>query len=132
MAAIPDQFRDLLEQKKAFASLATVMPDGSPQVTPVWFDCEGDTIRVNTAKGRTKARNMTPGAPVALVIMDPDNPYRHIQVRGRVRRTTEQGADSHIDSLARKYLGKDKYPWARPGEQRLLVEIEPSSVSVMG
>lgn len=132
MAAIPDQFLDLLQQKKAFAHLATVMPDGSPQVTPVWFDYQGGAIRVNTAKGRVKARNMKEGALVALSIMDPDNPYRHIQVRGRVRRATEAGADSHIDSLAKKYLGKDQYPWRRPGEVRLTVEIEPTSASVMG
>jgi PPOX class probable F420-dependent enzyme len=132
MAAIPDNYLDLVQQKKAFANLATVMPDGSPQVTPVWLDYQGGVIRVNTAKGRIKARNMTEGAPVALAIMDPDNPYRHIQVRGRVRRVTEEGANSHIDSLAMKYLGKDKYPFSRPGEVRLLVEIEPMSVSVMG
>jgi PPOX class probable F420-dependent enzyme len=132
MSAIPDQFLDLLQQKKAFAHLATVMPDGSPQVTPVWFDYQGGTIRVNTAKGRVKARNMQEGARVALSIMDPDNPYRHIQVRGRVRRATEEGADSHIDALAKKYLGKDTYPFRRAGEVRLTVEIEPTSASVMG
>ncbi len=132
MIAIPDNFRDLIEQKKAFANLATVMPDGSPQVTPVWFDFKGDTLRVNTAKGRVKARNMHEGAPVALAIMDPDNPYRYIQVRGRVLRQTEQGADAHIDSLAKKYLGQDKYPYAKPGEVRLVVEIEPTSVSAVG
>jgi PPOX class probable F420-dependent enzyme len=129
MAAIPDNFLDLLKQKKSFASLATVMPDGSPQVTPVWFDYQDDgTIRVNTAKGRVKARNMTEGAPVALAIMDPDNPYRHIQIRGRVRRATEQGADAHIDSLAKKYLGKDKYPFRAPGEVRVLMKIAPDKV----
>jgi PPOX class probable F420-dependent enzyme len=132
MATIPDSFSDLLQQKKAFAHLATIMPDGTPQVTPVWFDYQDGTIRVNTAKGRVKARNMKEGAPVALAIMDPDNPYRHIQVRGRVRRMTEQGADSHINALAKKYLGQDKYPYAQPGEVRLTVEIEPTSVSVMG
>jgi len=132
MATIPDPFLDLMQQKKAFAHLATVMPDGSPQVTPVWFDYQGGAIRVNTAKGRVKARNMAEGARVALSIMDPDNPYRHIQVRGRVRRATEQGADAHIDALAKKYMGKDTYPFRRPGEVRLLVEIEPTSVSVMG
>jgi PPOX class probable F420-dependent enzyme len=132
MVAIPDQFLDLLQQKKAFASLATVMPDGTPQVTPVWFDYNDGTFRVNTAKGRVKASNMQEGAPVALVIIDPDNPYRYIQVRGRARHTTEQGADAHIDSLAKKYLGKDKYPYSAPGEVRLLVEIEPTSVSVLG
>src|SRR5208283_4717860 len=128
MAAIPDKYLDLLQQKKAFANLATVMPDGTPQVTPVWFDYTGGTIRVNTARGRTKARNMTQGAPVALAIMDPENPYRHIQVRGRVRRTTEDGAAAHIDSLAKKYLGQDKYPFAQPGEVRVLFEIEPAAV----
>jgi PPOX class probable F420-dependent enzyme len=132
MTAIPDKYLDLVQQKKAFANLATVMPDGSPQVTPVWLDYQGGVIRVNTAKGRIKARNMTEGARVALAVMDPDDPYRHIQVRGRVRRVTEEGANAHIDSLAKKYLGKDKYPFSRPGEVRLLVEIEPVSVSVMG
>jgi PPOX class probable F420-dependent enzyme len=132
MTAIPDKYLDLVQQKKAFANLATVMPDGSPQVTPVWLDYQGGVIRVNTAKGRIKARNMTEGARVALAVMDPDDPYRHIQVRGRVRRVTEEGANAHIDSLAKKYLGKDKYPFSRPGEVRLLVEIEPMSVSVMG
>jgi len=132
MTTIPDKFLDLLQQKKAFADLATVMPDGSPQVTPVWFDYRDGVIRVNTAKGRVKARNMKPGAPVALAIMDPDNPYRYIQIRGRVKREVEQGADAHIDSLAKKYLGKDKYPWAQAGQVRVIYEIEPKSASTMG
>jgi PPOX class probable F420-dependent enzyme len=132
MAAIPDKFLDLLRDKKAFANLATVMPDGTPQVTPVWFDYTDGAIRVNTAKGRTKARNMKEGAPVALAIMDPDNAYRYIQIRGRVRRVTEAGADRHIDSLAKKYLGKDKYPFAQPGEVRVMYEIEPYAVNAMG
>ncbi|HYB11275.1 MAG TPA: PPOX class F420-dependent oxidoreductase [Alphaproteobacteria bacterium] len=132
MAAIPDKYLDLLRQKKAFANLATVMPDGSPQVTPVWFDYDHGVIRVNTAKGRVKARNMKEGSAVALAIMDPDNPYRHIQVRGRVKRMTEEGASKHIDSLAKKYLGQDKYPYAQPGEVRIMYEIEPMSASVMG
>ncbi|HXQ68524.1 MAG TPA: PPOX class F420-dependent oxidoreductase [Alphaproteobacteria bacterium] len=132
MAAIPEKYLDLLEKKKAFASLATVMPDGSPQVTPVWVDYKGGAIRVNTAKGRVKARNMKEGSRVALAILDPDNPYRHIQVRGRVKRVTEQGADAHIDALAKKYLGQDKYPYRQPGEVRLIYEIEPISTTVMG
>ena len=125
MAVIPDQYVDLLTQKKAFAGLATVMPDGSPQVTPVWFDYTNGLIRENTAKGRVKQRNMQQGSPVALSIMDPDNPYRYIQVRGKVSRMTEQGANAHIDSLAKKYLDKDKYPFAQPGEVRVLYEITP-------
>jgi PPOX class probable F420-dependent enzyme len=132
MATIPDKYRDLLETKKAFASLATLMPDGSPQVTPVWFDYRGVIVRVNTAKGRVKARNLKPGARVALAIVDPDNPYRYLQIRGRVRDVTEQGANQHIDSLAKKYLGRDKYPYAKPGEVRIMAEIEPMSASGSG
>jgi PPOX class probable F420-dependent enzyme len=133
MAAIPEKYLDLLQlQKKAFANLATTMPDGSPQVTPVWFDYRDGLIWVNTAKGRVKARNMKTGVPVALAIMDPDNPYRYLQIRGRVGRIIEQGADADIDKLAKKYLGKDKYPWGRPGEVRVTYEIEPASASGMG
>jgi PPOX class probable F420-dependent enzyme len=131
MATIPDSYLDLLQQKKAFANLATVMADGSPQVTPVWFDYVDGVIRVNTAKGRVKSRTLKPGAPVALAIMDPDNPYRYVQIRGQVRRAVEQGADAHIDSLAKKYLGKDTYPFRQPGEVRVMYEIEPTSVSGM-
>ena len=102
MALIPDNFLDLLTTKKAFAAIATVMKDGSPQVTPIWFDYTDGKIRVNTARGRVKSRTMRKGAPVALAISDPDDAYRYLQVRGRVSNVTEQGADEHIDSLARK------------------------------
>ncbi len=132
MATIPDQYLDLLQQKKAFANLATVMPDGSPQVTPVWFDYTNGVIRVNSAKGRTKTRNMKEGASVALAIMDPDNAYRYLQIRGRVTRVSEEGAAAHIDTLAKKYLGQDKYPWSRPGEVRVMFGITPEAVQAMG
>jgi PPOX class probable F420-dependent enzyme len=132
MAAIPDAYLDLFTQKKAFADLATVMPDGSPQVTPVWFDYTNGVIRVNTAKGRVKQRNMKEGSPVALSIMDPDNAYRYVQVRGKVTRMTEEGASAHIDSLAKKYLGKDKYPFHQPGDVRVTYEITPAAVQTMG
>ena len=132
MARIPDNYLDLLNQKKAFASLATIMANGSPQVTPVWFDYHAGNIRVNTAKGRVKSRTLKSGAPVALAIMDPDNPYRYVQIRGRVSRAVETGADTHIDSLAKKYLGKETYPFRQPGEVRIMFEIEPESVSGMG
>jgi hypothetical protein len=132
MVEIPAAFHDLLTGKKAFASLATLMPDGSPQVTPVWFDYTNGNIRVNTAKGRVKARNMQEGARVALSIQDPDNAYRYIQVRGRVARVTEQGAAEHIDSLAKKYLGKDRYPWHQPNDVRVIYEITPLAAQAMG
>jgi PPOX class probable F420-dependent enzyme len=127
---IPSQFLDLF-QKKAFASLATVMPDGTPQVTPVWVDYDGGSVIVNSARGRRKDKNMKLGASVALAIMDPDNPYRHLQVRGRVSEVTEQGADDHIDRMAKKYLGKDKYPFRQPGEVRVIYKITPTSSSGM-
>ncbi|HTT00910.1 MAG TPA: PPOX class F420-dependent oxidoreductase [Steroidobacteraceae bacterium] len=128
MATTLSQFADLLQHKKPIAALATIMPDGSPQLTPVWFDYDGKHIRVNTAKGRVKARNMQEGARVALMILDPDNPYRYVQIRGRIAAATESGADAHIDSLAKKYLGKDKYPYRQPGEVRIRYEIEPLAV----
>jgi PPOX class probable F420-dependent enzyme len=131
MIEIPENYRQLLHQK-AFANLATVMADGTPQVTPVWFDFTDGVVRVNTARGRIKSRTLRVGAPVALAIMDPDNPYRYVQIRGRVRRAAEDGADAHIDSLAKKYLGTDTYPFRQPGEVRVMYEIEPTSVSGMG
>jgi PPOX class probable F420-dependent enzyme len=132
MVAIPEKFLDLFTGKKAFANIATVMPDGTPQVTPVWFDYTGGKLRINTARGRVKDKNMKAGAPVALAIMDPDNPYRYIQVRGTVTGETEKGANEHIDSLAKKYMGVDKYPFHAPDSTRVIYEIEPKSVQVMG
>lgn len=128
---IPDQFKDLFK-KVAFAHLATIMPDGSPQVTPVWFDYDGNHFRVNSAKGRIKDKNMRRNRKVALSIQDPDNPYRYLGVRGEVVETTEQGADDHIDALAQKYLGKSKYPSRGPGEVRVIYKIRPEKVSTMG
>jgi PPOX class probable F420-dependent enzyme len=132
MVAIPEKYMDLMTEKAPLANVATVMSDGSPQVTPVWFDYKDGKLRINSAKGRVKARTMTEGAKVALAIVDPDNDYRYIQVRGVVSKVTEEGADAHIDSLAKKYLGKDKYPYAQPGEVRLMFEIEPQATQTMG
>jgi PPOX class probable F420-dependent enzyme len=133
MTTFPDTHQDLLApDKKAFAFLATVQPDGTPQVTPVWFDTADGKVRINTARGRVKDRNMTQNAAVAVAIMEPSNPYRYLQVRGRVARILEEGADEHIDHLAKKYLGKDKYPFRQPGEQRVIYEIEPTSFQKMG
>ncbi|MBF6560802.1 MAG: PPOX class F420-dependent oxidoreductase [Candidatus Binataceae bacterium] len=129
---IPETHLDLLTGKKAFANVATVMKDGTPQVTPIWFDYANGKIRINTARGRVKARTLKQNGAVALAIMDPDNPYRYIQVRGRVISIAEQGADAHIDGLAKKYLGQDKYPFRQPGEVRVMYEIEPTSAQAMG
>lgn len=128
MAAIPEKYLDLLApNKKSFAHLATLMKDGSPQVTPVWFDLTDGRIRVNTARGRVKDRNLKVGSRVALSISDPDNPYRYVQVRGKIVNETEQGADAHIDSLAKKYMGVDSYPFRTPAEKRVIYVIEPTS-----
>jgi PPOX class probable F420-dependent enzyme len=132
MIEIPAKFADLLNDKtKAFAAIATVMKDGSPQVTPVWFDMDGGKIRINTATGRVKSRTMKEGSKVALAIMDPANPYRYIQIRGKVTKATQTGADPHIDKLSHKYMGKD-YPFREPGVSRIMMEIEPESVQTMG
>jgi PPOX class probable F420-dependent enzyme len=130
-ATIPDTFEDLFT-KKAFAHLGTLMPDGSPQVTPVWCDRDGTFIRVNTAKGRVKDRNMRRDGRVSLSIIDPENPYRHLAVQGEVAEITEKDADTHIDRLAKKYLGQDKYPFRQPGEARVIYKIRPLRVSTMG
>ena len=97
----------------------------------MWFDYTNGKLRVNVAKGRVKIRNMKQGAPVAMSIMDPDNAYRYVQVRGTVTHVTEDGARAHIDTLSRKYLGKD-YPWSKPGETRVMFEIEPAATQGMG
>jgi PPOX class probable F420-dependent enzyme len=132
-ATIPEAFRPLLgDDVKAYANLGTLFADGSPQVTPVWFDSVDGEIRVNSAKGRAKDRNMRRDARVALAIMDPANPYRYVQIRGRIERVTEDGADAHIDRLAKKYLGADTYPFRQPGEVRVIYVIRPERVTTMG
>jgi len=123
MTGIPDSYRDIFG-KKAFAHLATVGADGTPRVTPVWVDYDGTYVRFNTARGRVKDRNLGRNPTVALSIQDPDNPYRYIQVRGRVE-ATESGAEAHIDSLSKKYLGKDIYPYRQPGEVRVMYKVFP-------
>ncbi len=118
-----------LIQKKSFAHLATIMPDGSPQVTPVWIDYDGENILVNSARGRQKDRNIKRNRNVAVSILDPHDPYRYFQVRGTVEEITERGAEDHIDKMAMKYLGLETYPYRRPGEVRVLYKIKPESVT---
>ena len=127
---IPAAFLDLF-QKPAFAHLTTLMPDGSPQVSPVWCELDGAHVVINSAKGRQKDRNMRRDARVALAISDPANPYRYLQVRGQVDAITESGADAHIDKLSHKYMGKD-YPFRAPGEVRVIYRIRPEHVQTMG
>ena len=128
---IPEQYLDLFKSR-AFANLATLMPDGSPQVTPVWVEFDGTHILVNSARGRQKDRNMKRNPSVSLAISDPRNPYRYLEVRGRVVEITEAGASEHIDKLTKKYLGVDEYPNRAPGEVRVMYKVEPLRVSFMG
>lgn len=128
---IPSAFIELF-QKQAFAHLATLNADGSPQVTPVWVDFDGSHVIVNTARGRLKDRNLQRDKRVALSITDPANPYRYLGINGRVVRMTEDGADAHIDKMAKKYLNQDKYPFRAPNEVRVLVTIEPTKVHTVG
>jgi PPOX class probable F420-dependent enzyme len=128
---IPEKFLDLFD-KKAFANLATLMPDGTPQVTPVWVDFDGSHVLVNSARGRQKDKNMKHNPAVSLALSDPENPYRYLEVRGRVTEITEEGASEHIDKMAKKYMGVDKYPGRQPGEVRVLYKIEPQHVTSMG
>jgi PPOX class probable F420-dependent enzyme len=132
MATIPASHADLLTTKPAFAHLATVNVDGSPQVTPVWIDYDGTNVIVNTARGRVKAKNVAREPRVALSITDPENPYRYLGIRGRVVEITENGGDAHIDKMAKKYLGKDSYPFRTPGEVRLVVKIAADKIHTNG
>ena len=131
MAAFPDKYLDLF-QKKSFGSLTTLMPDGQPQTTPVWVDYVNGEVWVNSALGRQKDRNVRRDPRVAIAIIDADNPYRYVEVRGRVTGITEQGADEHIDRMAKKYLGQDKYPFRQPGEKRVIYKIAIEHAHAMG
>jgi PPOX class probable F420-dependent enzyme len=128
---IPEKYLDLFK-KPAFAHLATLMRDGSPQVTPVWVDYDGKYVRVNSALGRVKDKNMRRDPRVSLSIQDPDNPYRYVEIRGKVVEITQNGADDHINKLSQKYLGKPEYPYRKPGEVRVTYKIEPQKISSNG
>lgn len=128
MQNIPDSHRDLLtDEKKAYAYLATITPGGAPQLTPVWFNVDGEYILVNTAKGRVKERNMRGNPNVAILIADPKDPYyRFLQIRGRVAEITETGANEHINTLSLKYDGT---PWTpREGQVRVIYKIKPEKI----
>lgn len=133
MEMIPETHLDLLkDKKKAFLYLGTLMNNGAPQVTPVWFNTDGTYILINTAEGRVKDRNMRARPDVTLCITDPTDPYRYLQIRGKVVEYTADGADYHIDMLAFKYQGVSKYPSRKPGEKRIIFKIKPIKVDAHG
>lgn len=133
MSSIPETFLDLFKRdKKAFAHVATVMSDGSPQLTPVWFDYDGQYVIINTAAGRVKHKTMQLDSKIAIEISDPENPYRYIQVRGKVAEITEADGDAVIDSLAKKYMDVDSYPFRKAGEQRVTYRITTDHIQTNG
>lgn len=131
MKNIPKSFADILE-KPSFAHFSTLMPDGSPQSSPVWIDTDGPQLVINSAEGRVKDQNVRRDPRVAISVADPDNPYRCLMIRGRVSKITNEGADDHINRMAKKYLGADEYPFRQPGEVRVLYYVDPESVATMG
>lgn len=130
MPWIPESHLDLKDDTKAFGSLATLMKDGSPQLTPIWFNSDGTHILINSARGRVKDRNMRRNPCVVLLIVDPEDPYRYIQIRGTVVEIVTQDAREHIDALAKKYTGKDKYTSGPADELRVTYKILPENISV--
>jgi PPOX class probable F420-dependent enzyme len=127
-AVIPTEFEDLFHGN-ALAQLATLRSDGTAHLTPIWIDLEGDRLLVNTRADRVKAKHLQQRADVAVCIVDPADPYRYITVNGLVDSVEEAGAMAHMDSLAARYLRVSKYPWASPGERRLLFRVRPTRVS---
>jgi PPOX class probable F420-dependent enzyme len=128
MAAIPDEAKPLF-QGKNFAHVATLNSDGSPQVSAVWVGLDGDRITFNTAEGRVKTKNLQRDGRVAISITNEENPYENLIVQGKVVEMTHDGADADIDALAKRYIGADSYPFRQPGEERVLVKIEPEKVN---
>jgi len=124
---IDDSVIQLLTGKN-FAFVSTLMEDGSPQITPTWIDYDGKTILVNTAEGRTKQKNVSRDKRVAISIVDQNNPYNMVTIRGKVIEQTTKGADEHIDKLAKRYLGVDKYPFRSPTEKRIILKVTPEKI----
>ena len=127
MEPLPDSVKRLIEAK-VYANVATLMKDGSPHVTQVWVDHDGDTVLINTNEGSQKHKNAVRNPMVALDVCDPANPYNVAVIRGRVKEVTFEGAEAHIDKMAKKYLGQDKYQRRVPGVRRVLIKIEPTHV----
>jgi PPOX class probable F420-dependent enzyme len=129
MAEIPQEAREILD-KESLAHVATLNADGSPQVTPVWISTENGNVAINSAEGRLKPDNLRRDPRVSISVTDPDDAYKPVLIRGRATEITHEGADEHINELAKKYLGEDEYPFRRPGEERVKIVIEPEKVTV--
>lgn len=132
MANVLSEKQVNLIQGKNFAHIGTLSDDGSPQVTPVWIDWDGQHILFNTEQKRAKTKNLQSDPRVAVCISNSENPYQYVEIRGRVVEMIEEGADAHIDKMAKKYMGQEKYPFHKPGDVRVIVKIEPLKASGMG
>ena|SRR5438045_2372705 len=131
MTTIPENYRDILEGK-SFAHVATIGPKGEPQNNPVWFDWDGQHLKFSQTTKRQKYRNLKREPRVAISVVDPANPYRYIEIRGRVVRVDEDPNFAFIDKMAKKYIGQEKYPWHQPGDERVVVVVEPEHTTQMG
>lgn len=127
---IPDSHRDIL-QREGFAHLASIGPDGEPQSHPVWYEFDGANLRISTTEGRQKLENIRRDGRVAMTIQDPSDPYRYIEVRGRVNTIEPDSRNEFIDSLAARYLDQE-YPWHQPGDRRVIISIKPIKTNTMG
>jgi PPOX class probable F420-dependent enzyme len=132
MADVLSEKARALITRPVLASLATLNPDGSPQITPLWVDLDGDDVVFNTARGRKKARNLELDGRVAVTVIDPDDQYNVVAFQGTVSGVTTDGADAHIDSLSKKYLGVDTYPMRREGEVRIRVTVRTDRIAMQG
>ena len=132
MADVLSEKARTLIARPVLASLATLNPDGSPQITPLWVDLDGDDVVFNTAQGRKKARNLDRDSRVAVTVIDPDDQYNVVAFQGTVSDVTTEGADAHIDALAKKYLGVDTYPMRREGEVRIRVTVRTDHIAMQG
>jgi PPOX class probable F420-dependent enzyme len=129
--SIPEGYVDLLESN-ALAHIATIGPDGEPQNNPVWFDWDGEQVKFSQTKTRQKYKNVGREPRLALSIVDPENPYRYLEIRGEVVRVEEDPNNDFINAMAKKYLGVDEYPYHQPGDERIVLYIEPEHTTQMG
>lgn len=130
-AEIPEGYRDLLEST-ALVHVATLGPDGEPQNNPVWFGWDGENIQISQTKTRQKYRNLHREPRLALSIVDPENPYRYLEIRGEVDRIEEDPDNDFINAMAKKYMGRDEYPFHQPGDERVVVHVTPRHTTQMG
>jgi PPOX class probable F420-dependent enzyme len=130
-AQIPDSHKDLFE-RPIFATIATLMPDGSPHLTPIWIDLDDGHLKFTVIKGHVKDRNIANNPQVAITLFDPDNPYRYIMIRGKVIKITENGANDHSQEMAKKYLGPDGEYIFKDGEVPHLFTVLPEKVNILG